>query len=45
MKQRKDILADLIEGEEVMTRNTNSRGGPLYWTADNFQKYLKQVEK
>lgn len=41
LKQRKDILADLIEAEEVVAQKSDCGRGLLYWTIDNFQKQLE----
>jgi len=45
LKQRRDLLADLLEGEEIVGRQTDDGRGILYWTADNYIKYLKKEDK
>lgn len=41
-KQREPLLADLIEGEEVVVQMKEGRKGVFYWTEENYQKYLAQ---
>jgi len=45
IKQRKDILADLLEGEEIVIQKTKSGKGLLHWTIENYQRYLEEEEE
>ncbi|KKN07480.1 hypothetical protein LCGC14_1066540 [marine sediment metagenome] len=40
-RQRKELLYDLIEGEEVVSAQKSDDKAFYFWTAENYQKFLK----
>ena len=40
-KQRKELLADLIEAEEVVCKQKENENGAFHWTVANYNEYLK----